>query len=168
MKKYILIVILYSFTVTHAQNDSVYTSLPRLYVTPTANYNWSGFGIKLNLGYNISNHFSIELSSGYMTNSDNERNHKFIPITLGLKYNLNVFRVQSYIFYQAGWNFLLKGDDFYNVSNTNSSLGGGFGVGVLIRVTKTLQIDILYSFYKIADPEISINSLGLGLNYRIK
>jgi hypothetical protein len=108
MKKFILIMAFYSFTTSFAQNDTVYNSFERFFITPAINYNLPGMGIKLNLGYNISKHFSTILSSGYMTSSKAEQNYKFIPIDLALRYNLNVFGVQPYIFYQAGLNFLLN------------------------------------------------------------
>lgn len=168
MKKFILILALISFTTSFAQNDTAYNSIESFFITPAINYNLPGIGVKLSLGYNISKHFSIIFSSGYMSNSDVDINHKFIPINLGLKYNLNVFRVQSYILYQAGYNFLLKGDTYYNISNTNSSLGGGIGIGVLVPLVKTLQMDISYSHYRINNPPINIQSIGLGLNYKIK
>ena len=141
MKKFIIIIVFYSFTISYAQNDSVNNnSIERFFITPTFKYNLPGIGIKLNLGYNISRHFSVILTSGYMssftdphsyiqesiwddnskdyietTYSDAEQTHRFIPIDLSMRYNYSVFSVQSYIFYQAGMNvFLDEGN--YNVA----------------------------------------------------
>ena len=133
MKKYFIIIVFYSFTFSFAQNDSVNNnSTEKFFITPTINYNLPGIGIKLKLGYNISNYFSIILSSGYMTSftdphsyiqksiwdnnskdyietiySDAEQTHQIVPIDLSLLYNFNVLGVQSYIFYQADLNFFL-------------------------------------------------------------
>lgn len=220
MKKYILIIVFYSFTTSFAQNDTVYNSYEKFFITPTVNYNLPGMGIKLNLGYNISKHFSVILSSGYMTSftdphsyiqgsvwddnskdyiettySDAEQTHQFIPITLALRYNLNVFGVQTYALYQAGWNYFfnegnydvtiltkyknsnqviesktVKAKDIYNFSMAGSSLGGGIGAGILIPMTDLLKIDFSYLYYVInyKNSTMRIQSLGLGLNYNIK
>jgi len=219
MKKLVLIIVCYSFTISYAQNDSVNNnSTESFFLTPAISYNLPGIGIKLNLGYNISKHFSLLVSSGYMksftdsysylqqsiwdydaqdyietTYTDAERTHQFIPIDLSLRYNFNVFNVQSYIFYQAGWNFFLddgnynvsivtkyrnsteiiksrngKATDIYNISKTSSSYGNGIGVGIFIPLTNLLTIDISYSRSGLKNPGVMVQSLELGLNIPIK
>jgi len=218
MKKIILIILSFSFTISYAQNDSVHNSSERFFITTTINYNLPGIGSNLNLGYNISRHFSVILSSGYMVNHTNsqsylqqstwdynakdyiettyydaEETHRFIPINLSIRYNFSVLGVQSYIFYQAGWYFLLdegnynvsiitkyresnqiiesingKATDIYNISKTNSRHGSGIGAGIFIPITNLLKIDISYTYLGFTNQGAMFQSLGLGLNFIIK
>jgi hypothetical protein len=140
MKKIILIISLFSFTISYAQNDSIYNSIEKFYITPTINYNVPGIGTKLSLGYNISKYFSILLSSGYMTlfinsasgikqyewihdandyketfYSNAKHTRQFIPVDLSLRYNFDVIGIRSYVFYQVGWNYYFN-EGTYNVT----------------------------------------------------
>ncbi|MCG6961106.1 outer membrane beta-barrel protein [bacterium BMS3Abin03] len=217
MKTFILIILFCSFTISYSQNDTAYNSYGRFFITPTLRYNIPATGIKLNIGYNISEHFSIILSSGYMrtfTDSHNsfqqsvwddnakdylettsfhaEHTHQFIPVDLTLRYNFYVFGIQTYVMYQAGWNYLFnegdydvtlltkyknsdqiveaktgKASDIYNSSRTNSSFGNGLGAGVLVPLTDLLKIDISCSYIHI-NYGLDFLSLGAGLNFIIK
>ena len=140
MNKIILIISLFSFTISHAQNDSVYNTIERYFITPTINYNLPGIGTKLSLGYNISEHFSILLSSGYNTlfiNADSgiqqyeldniandyketfysnaKYTRQFILVDLSIRYNFDVIGIRSYILYEAGWNYLFN-EGAFNVT----------------------------------------------------
>ncbi len=176
MKKFILIVTLFSFTNSYAQNDSVYNSIESIFITPTINYNIPGIGTKLILGYNISNHFAVILSSGYMTlfinsssglqqyewihdasdyndtyYSNSKHTRKFIPIELSLRYNFDVIGAHSYILYQVGWNYFFN-EGSYNVTvitknrNTNQ-----------VIETKTDKATDIYNYSK------TYSSFGNGL-----
>ena len=203
---------------TNTQNDSASNAFERFFITPSINYNLPGVGIKLNIGYNISRHFSIMLSSGYMNSFTNsysylqqigwdynykeytetyiqnaEQEHQFIPIDMSLRYNLNVFGVQTYGLYQAGLNYFLKEGNYnitkltkyqnsdqiiesstdkatniYNLPKTSTSWSSGIGVGTLIPFTNSYKIDISYSYYFINYHSLRVQSLGLGFNINIK
>ena len=181
MKKFIIIITFYSLTITYAQNDSVNSiSIERFFITPTFRYNLPGIGIKLNLGYNISEHFSIILSSGYMTSftdsysdlqesrwDDNakdfiettsfhaEHTHRFIPVDLSLRYNFYVFGVQYYIMYQAGWNFLFN-EGAYNVTLVTKYKNSN-----QIIATKTGEAADIYNYSK------TNSSFGNGLGFGV-
>lgn len=219
MNKFILTIVFCSLTISYAQNDSVNNnSTGSFFVTPAFSYNFPGAGIKLNLGYNISKHFSILLSSGYMTSftsshsylqqsiwddnvknykettySDAEHTHKFVPIDLSLRYNFNVFGVQSYIFYQLGQDYFFdegnynvyivtkyhnsnqiinsrngKASEVHDIAKNYSNSGKGIGAGILIPINSSFKIDISYSLLGVLYPGLLVQSLGLGLNYLIK
>jgi len=218
MKKFVLIIVFYSITTVFAQNDTVNSSFYKFFITPSFKYNLPGAGFKLSVGYNIMNDFSIILSSGYMTLFRNSHSglqesrwddiakdylettsyhgdytRQFIPVDLSLRYNFEVWGVQSYVSYQAGWNYFFnegtynvtlvtkyknsnqitntksgKAADIYNYSKTNSSFGDGLGFGVLVPLTDIMKIDFSCSFLRLSTSGPIVLSLGAGLNFVIK
>jgi hypothetical protein len=176
MKKIILIIFLFSFNILYAQNDSVYNSIERFFITPTINYNLPGIGGKLILGYNISEHFTILLSSGYnalFVNSssglqqyefDNIANdyketfysnakytRQFILVDLSLRYNFDVLGIRSYVLYQIGWN------DFFNEGTFNVTLQTKYRNSNQVIETKTGKSADIYNYSK------THSSFGEGL-----
>ncbi|MCU0342561.1 MAG: hypothetical protein MUF28_01925 [Ignavibacterium sp.] len=173
-----------------------------------------GMGLKLSFGYNINDDFSLLFSSGYMTSytnpysytayriwdsnandflvstfSSERQDHRFIPVDLSLRYNFNVFGLQSYALVQAGLAFPLNqgnyrvstltkyessnqliestsglASDLNGFSKTGPTFGMGFGFGALIPISNSLKLDASYLF--LTNP--GMHSIGLGLNFGIK
>lgn len=214
-----LFVFVFSFNLSFSQVISVDDSSNMFYVSTSLRSNLSGasnlgMGLRVSAGYNINDDFSLMLSTGYMTSytdpnsyitsrgwdnsagdflittiSNGRKEHRFIPVDLSLKYNFNVFGIQSYALVQAGWEFYINegnysvstqtryessnelmestnglASDLYNVPKTNARFGFGLGFGVLIPVTKSMKLDMSYLYLS----NLGIHSIGLGLNFGIK
>ena len=219
MKTIVLFLLIISFTVSFAQIDSVNRQQQKLYLITSYKSNISGsskpgMGFKLGIGYKIGGHFSLILSTGYMTSysdpyrytqqrswdfaaqdylettmSHERQDNKYVPVDLSLRYNFDVFGVQSYAFYEAGWHFWIdegnyivtritkyeksnkiietKSDlasNWYNISETSASIGSGVGLGILIPVSTSINIDLSYSLLR----NQALHSIGLGINIGIK
>lgn len=167
-----------------------------------------GMGLKVSLGYNITEDLSVDISSGYMTSFTDphyylhERvfeetsqdyivsgstlgrmDHKFIPINLSINYKFDVWGVQPYASLIFGYNYYINSgnvtyesekkyestnqliessSEIIKMSNGLGSFHMGFGAGVLVPISSQIKLD--FSFQRIGH----INSIGIGLNYRIK
>ncbi|MBK7230237.1 MAG: hypothetical protein IPH97_15520 [Ignavibacteriales bacterium] len=171
-----------------------------------------GMGLKVSLGYSITENLSVDFSSGYMTSfTDPHTNsyrvqdesgsdyiiethklgrmdHQFIPINLSVNYKFDLWGVQPYTSLMLGYDYYLNSGNFtfssekkYESTNQliESSSGlyneifdtpkagfasfhMGLGVGVLVPVSNQIKLD--FSFQRFSN----VNSIGVGLNYRIK
>ncbi len=180
MKKIVLIMFLFSFTISYAQNDSVYNSVERFFITPTINYNVPGIGSKLSFGYNISEHFAILLSSGYNTlflnsssgiqqyewydiandyketfYSNTKYTRQFILVDFSLRYNFDVFGIHSFILYQTNWNY------FFNEGTFDVTLVRKYRNSNQVIETKTGKAADIYNYSKTHSS--FGNGLGVGV-----
>lgn len=164
-------------------------------------------GLKVSLGYNITEDLSVDISSGYMTSFTDPhyylhervyeetsqdyivsgstlggRDHKFIPINLSVNYKFDVWGVQPYASMIFGYDYHFSGSftessekkyestnqliesssEIIKNSNGLGSFRMGLGAGVLVPISNQIKLD--FSFQRIEH----INSIGIGLNYRIK
>ena len=108
-----------------------------------------GFGFRVSGAYKISDHFSVLLSSGYMTSYedarqytvkreydfvteqyivtqyyDGERIFQMIPIDLSLLYNFSIFGVAPYAIVKAGYDFMFNNNDYEQTIETKNESTG--------------------------------------------
>lgn len=145
MKAFLVFTLICAFSISFAQNISSNNGNEKFFISTSFNSNLTGatnlgIGLKLSVGYNINEDFSIMASSGYMTSftnpygytqyriwdsntndfllstiSNGRQDHKFIPVDLTFRYNFNVLGVQTYAQVKAGWDFELN-EGNYNVT----------------------------------------------------
>ena len=219
MKTFLVFILFCSFSISFAQEISGNIETEKYFIATSFRSNLTessnlGMGLKLSFGYNINDDFSLLISSGYMTSytnpysytayriwdsnvndfllstySSERQDNRFIPVDLSLRYNFNIFGLQSYALAQAGWDFHLNqgnyrvstltkyessnqliestsglASDFNGFSKTGPTFGMGFGFGALIPISNSLKLDASYLY--LTKP--GIHSIGLGLNLGIK
>ncbi len=213
MKTIVLFFSLLIVSSSFAQDNSLNDSGSKFYFGTSFHSNITssknlGVGLKVLLGYNITDNLSVDFSTGYMTSFTDphyylqERSfdessqdyivssytlgrmdHKFMPFNLSINYKFDVFGVQPYASMIFGYDYHFSGNSTHlsekkyestnqliessseiinGMSNGFGPFHMGLGVGVLVPVSNQIKLNISYKFIS------GINSLGVGLNYRIK
>lgn len=182
--------------------------------TNISNAKRAGVAVKISGGYVLFENFSLLLTTGYMTsysnaktintersfdyNSDQyivtlqhreERQFKFIPIDLSLRFSFPISSISAYAVVKGGYDFMIdngnynvvvekryessnelieqqssNASDFYKESDSDWNLG--LGCGILIPIMKATSVNI---YYQVQDNSLypTIHSIGAGISYEL-